>query len=177
MKLNQSKIYLPLVVVLILTLFLTISSISGKVTIANASSSSSATATTTFNGGTENQVIRIVNQKRSEVGAKKLKKRAVLNEIARIRANQICNSSELSHSNLDGITVFDLLANYGMTFMAAGEDLAMGTASIMSAENTVNLWMNSPAHRNILLNGIYRRVGVGVIDANGNRIVTIVLIN
>jgi len=68
MKLNQSKIYLPLVVVLILTLFLTISQVSGKVTIANASSSSSATATTTFNGGTENQVIRIVNQKRSEVG-------------------------------------------------------------------------------------------------------------
>lgn len=34
--------------------------------------------------------------------------------------------------------------------MAAGEDLAMGTASIMSAENIVNLWMNSPAHRHHL---------------------------
>jgi uncharacterized protein YkwD len=149
MKLNQSKIYLPLVVILIITLFLTISPVSGKITIANASNSSSAASAVTFNNGTENQVLKIVNQKRSEVGAKKLKKRAVLTEIARIRADQICNSSELSHSNSDGSTVFDLLANYGITFMAAGEDLAIGTASIMSAENIVNLHNHIISHKDI----------------------------
>jgi len=177
MKVNLGKIYLPFVVVPILALFLTFLPAPGEAIVAKASSSSTATAAVTFNRRIENQVIKIVNQKRSEIGAKKLKKRTVLTEIARVRANQICNSSVLSHSNPDGSNVFDILANYGISFMAAGEDLAMGTASIMSAENIVNLWMNSSAHRNILLNGSYGRVGVGVIDSNGNRIVSIVLIN
>jgi|tagenome__1003787_1003787.scaffolds.fasta_scaffold20814468_1 uncharacterized protein YkwD len=46
---------------------------------------------------------------------------------------------------------------------ALGEDIAWGEASLSSPGAIVEAWMNSPAHRAVILNGEYREAGVGIV--------------
>ncbi len=43
-----------------------------------------------------------------------------------------------------------------------GENIAWGTGKYGSPEGLVKLWMNSPAHRKIILTRSLKRVGLGV---------------
>ena len=46
---------------------------------------------------------------------------------------------------------------------ALGEDIAWGEGSLSTPESIVTAWMNSPAHRAVILDGDFRDAGVGVI--------------
>lgn len=43
-----------------------------------------------------------------------------------------------------------------------GETLAWGTGSRAEPQAIVEAWLNSPPHRRILLDAVYRRVGIGI---------------
>ena len=56
-----------------------------------------------------------------------------------------------------------MIKNYGITYKAAGENIA-GNSSNSGA---VTAWMNSEGHRANILNASYNRIGVGYV-AEGN---------
>ena len=49
--------------------------------------------------------------------------------------------------------------------LITGEDIGLGTGSLATPAQMVNSWLNSPAHREIMLDPAFRDIGVGVIAA------------
>jgi uncharacterized protein YkwD len=75
---------------------------------------------------------------------------------------------QLNH-NLDG-DLEDRLRRHGY-YGAAGEALAVGP---VDAQTLLDVWLNSPPHRDIILGAQYADIGLGCYvgwhsDANGNR--------
>ncbi|MPN28838.1 hypothetical protein SDC9_176283 [bioreactor metagenome] len=53
---------------------------------------------------------------------------------------------------------FDMMKQFGISYRAAGENIAMGYSS---AAAVVEGWMNSPGHRANILNASFTHIGVG----------------
>ena len=53
-----------------------------------------------------------------------------------------------------------MLSSFGISYRAAGENIAIGYAT---PEAVVNAWMNSPGHRANILNPSYTQLGVGYV--------------
>jgi hypothetical protein len=65
-----------------------------------------------------------------------------------------------AHESSTGEKVSDLAKKFGYDFLLIGENLAMGNFS--SDEDLVLAWMESPGHRENILNEKYQEIGVAV---------------
>jgi uncharacterized protein YkwD len=65
-----------------------------------------------------------------------------------------------AHESPTGEKVSDLAKKFGYDFLLIGENLAMGNFS--SDEDLVLAWMESPGHRENILNEKYQEIGVAV---------------
>jgi uncharacterized protein YkwD len=65
-----------------------------------------------------------------------------------------------AHVDPDGTTPFDRMKRGGVTFRAAGENLALAPTVDVAHEGL----MNSPGHRANILNPSFHRIGIGVAD-------------
>jgi len=114
----------------------------------------------------ENKVISIVNVERSKAGVSTLKGNWQLSRIARYKAEEMRDKNYFSHISPSFGSPFDMLKSFGMTFSAAGENIALGQqdpGSVMTS------WMNSQGHKENILNVNYTEIGVGVAKgSNGN---------
>lgn len=81
---------------------------------------------------------------------------------AQAKATDMVARDYWSHTTPDGKQPWSFVSDAGYHYVAIGENLAYGFSSSTSA---VNGWMNSPPHRNNLLNRAYTDVGFGVADA------------
>jgi len=54
---------------------------------------------------------------------------------------------------------FDMMKQYGISYRAAGENIAMGQTS---PQQVMQGWMNSPGHRANILNASFTQIGVGI---------------
>jgi uncharacterized protein YkwD len=91
------------------------------------------------------QVISLINQQRAQKGLGLLSSSARLSEHSQEWATYMANQSALEYS----------------TMGAAGEVIAGGT---LLAERAVQVWLNSPDDRGILLNPNFSRVGSGYVN-------------
>ncbi len=70
-----------------------------------------------------------------------------------------------SHNSPTYGSAFDMMKDYGISYMTAGENIAKGQKS---AEAVMNAWMNSQGHRANILRDRYTELGVGyAVDENG----------
>ena len=106
----------------------------------------------------EAEVLRLVNEIREENGLPKFSTSASLNAAAARRAEEL--SVSFSHTRPDNSSCFTVLGEFGITYRAAGENVAAGQPS---PQAVVNSWMNSPKHRENILNSAFTRMGVGYI--------------
>ena len=104
----------------------------------------------------EEEVLRLVNIERAKVGAPPLRKEAPLSMAARTRARE--QEILFSHTRPDGSSWLTVLLEYGVNFWSAGENLFVGPTT---PEAAVRGWMNSPGHRENMLNPNFTRMGVG----------------
>jgi uncharacterized protein YkwD len=81
-----------------------------------------------------------------------------LNSVAQAHARDMADRGYFSHVTPEGKTLSQRLREAGIPFSAAGENIAAN----FSARATVQAWMESPGHRQNLLNGTFRKLGVGV---------------
>jgi uncharacterized protein YkwD len=70
------------------------------------------------------------------------------------------------HVSPDGGTLVDRLTAVGYLgaadVWAAGENIGWGTGTLSTAESMVQAWMNSPPHRENVLDSSFREIGLGI---------------
>jgi uncharacterized protein YkwD/V8-like Glu-specific endopeptidase len=112
----------------------------------------------------EQQVFDLLNQQRAANGAGAVKCDPLAVKVARAHSQDMCDQHYFSHTSLDGRSPWDRLRAGGVTFSAAGENIAYGYAS---AQSVTNGWMNSSGHRQNMLNPSWTRVGIGYVACGG----------
>ncbi|MFT5871191.1 MAG: putative YkwD family protein/spore coat assembly protein SafA [Clostridium sp.] len=115
----------------------------------------SSTVTTTLEG----QVVVLVNKERAKVGLAPLKANWELSRVARYKSQDMIDKNYFSHTSPTYGSPFDMMKNFGIKYMSAGENIAYGQptpASVMTG------WMNSAGHKANILSKNYTEIGVGV---------------
>lgn len=103
------------------------------------------------------EVLKLLNKERANVGLKPLTTTTILQNAAYKRSNEIV--STFAHTRPDGSSCFTVLGDYNISYTAAGENIAAGQKT---PSEVMKAWMNSEGHRENILNGKFGKVGIGV---------------
>jgi uncharacterized protein YkwD len=113
------------------------------------------------------ELFRLTNLERTDAGLPALSMgNGGLLEAAGIRADEIVTL--FSHTRPDGSDCFSVLDKCGVTFSAAGENIAMATAGYRSPEQVMDMWMGSAGHRANILSLNFTSLGIGYCKAGGS---------
>ncbi len=110
----------------------------------------------------EQQVFALINAERVEEDIAPLTHDVLLSEVARCHSEDMLARGFFSHTNPDGEDPFDRLANAGVTYRIAGENVAMLSNYPNPAEGVVEGWMDSAGHRENILRVSFTHSGLGV---------------
>ena len=108
----------------------------------------------------EEQVVVLVNEQRAENGLAPLTLSAELSNVARIKSQDMRDLNYFSHTSPTYGSPFEMLTHFGISYRAAGENIAMG---YKTPEAVMEAWMNSPGHRANILSASYTQIGVGYV--------------
>lgn len=112
---------------------------------------------------TPERVIELTNQKRAELGLSPLKQNSLLSEAARRKAGDMFAFNYWAHNSPSGRDPWSFFKEVGYKYRYAGENLAR---DFQDPESVVQAWMNSPSHRENIVNGKYQEIGVAVVDGS-----------
>lgn len=104
------------------------------------------------------QVLDLVNQERTKEGLNILSLNSDLSKMALAKAQDMNNNNYFDHQSPTYGSPFDMMKTFGITYNAAGENIAKGQTT---AEEVMNQWMNSPGHRANIMNSSYTEIGIG----------------
>lgn len=110
----------------------------------------------------EKEVLRLVNIERTNEGLKPLILNVKLSGIARIKSQDMYDNNYFSHTSPVYGTPFEMMKQFGISYMAAAENIASGYATPSAV---VKAWMNSTGHRQNILNARFTQIGVGHITS------------
>ncbi len=126
-----------------------------------APSSSAGSSYSSF----QNQVLTLVNQQRAANGLKALSMDSALTKTATLKSQDMAKLGYFDHTSPTYGSPFDMMKQFGITYRAAGENIAMGQTS---PQQVMQDWMNSPGHRANILNSSFTKLGVGIAqNSNG----------
>jgi uncharacterized protein YkwD/uncharacterized membrane protein required for colicin V production len=108
----------------------------------------------------EAAMLVLLNRARAENGLEPVVMDPTIREVARGYSVTMFQQGYFAHLGEDGSTPFDRMRAGGVNFRAAGENLALAPTVQVAHDGL----MNSPGHRANILNGRYRRIGIGVAD-------------
>lgn len=109
----------------------------------------------------EKEMLLMVNKERTSRGLGALSPGSnALIEVARNHCGDMFERGYFSHYTPDGLSPFDRMLNAGVSFAAAGENLALAP----NVELAHRGLMQSPGHMANILSEDFGRVGIGVID-------------
>lgn len=109
------------------------------------------------------EVIRLTNVQRQANGLSALNENATLDSAALAKGNDMLAKGYWAHFAPDGTSPWSFFLSFGYKYRYAGENLARDFSDPSSA---VNAWMNSPTHRENILNPNYKEIGVGVVQGS-----------
>jgi uncharacterized YkwD family protein len=113
----------------------------------------------------EKQVGNLVNEERKKAGLKPLQLDTKLSDVAREKSKDMMNKGYFSHQSPTYGSPFDMMKQFGITYRAAGENIAKGQ---QTPQEVMKAWMNSEGHRANILNGSFTHIGVGFVkDSQG----------
>ena len=117
-----------------------------------------------------------INAERRKAGVSEMSIDYTMCKLAGVRAKEI--SKNQLHTRPDGRKYNTIYADYGVTKpKATGENIAWAT-SFDSARDIVNYWMESTmGHREVMLNGKYKRFGIAMIRSGGKDYAVLMLAN
>lgn len=102
-------------------------------------------------------LIDLSNDDRLESGLSPLKRNPLLEDAAQMKANHMAENSYFAHTSPDGTTPWYWINQSGYKFRTAGENLAVHFTDSREVEEA---WMNSPRHRDNILNQNYTEIGI-----------------
>ena len=106
----------------------------------------------------EQEVIRLVNEKRAEQGLSPLLYDWELGRVARYKSEDMRDNGYFSHTSPTYGSPFQMMKSFGIRYRMAGENIAKGQ---LTPAAVVNAWMNSAGHRANILNPSFTYIGVG----------------
>lgn len=124
-------------------------------------------STVTF--GLERKAFELLNQERISGGLMPLKWNNEMAKIARYHSENMARGNYFSHREADGSMVNDRADLFGMSdWKSIGENIAFNRGFKLPADSACQQWMNSPAHRDNILDKRWKEAGIGVaIAADG----------
>lgn len=108
----------------------------------------------------EMQMLEMVNKERTSRGLNALKPDPEMTRVARAHSRDMFVRGYFAHVNPDGKDPFDRMKSAKVSFMHAGENLALANTLQIAHTNL----MNSPGHRANILRPGFGRLGIGVLD-------------
>jgi len=105
-------------------------------------------------------VLAWTNLQREQNGLPPLLEDSLLDSIAKAKLQDMFDKQYFAHVSPIGIGVGDLAMQYGYEFIAIGENLALGNYE--NDQDLVQAWMDSPGHRENILNQRYEAIGIAV---------------
>lgn len=127
-------------------------------------STTPVTSTSSDIDAIEAAVVELTNAERVKAGLEPLKTYAPLMAAAREKSQDMKDKSYFSHTSPTYGSPFDRLKALGISYKAAGENIAKGQRT---AEEVVTAWMNSEGHRANILDSNFTHIGVGYVK-DGN---------
>lgn len=128
----------------------------------NSSGGSGSSTTTTNLTADELEVFNLINAQRTKNGLSALKIDSEVQNVARIKAQDMVNNNYFSHNSPIYGSPFDMLKSFKVSYKTAGENIA-GNSSNSAA---VNAWMNSSGHKANILNSSFNYTGIGVVTGS-----------
>lgn len=104
------------------------------------------------------QIVDLVNKERAAAGLSPVSALDSLNKVAAAKATDMRTNNYFSHTSPTYGSPFDMMATFGITYRAAGENIAMGQKS---PQEVMTAWMNSEGHRANILSANFNYIGVG----------------
>ena len=115
--------------------------------------------------GKAEDVASFTNDERAARGLTNLRIDERLMEAAAERARECAVMYD--HTRPDGSSFDTVLDEYGIDYRQCGENLYYDTYDNVFATRMVKGWMNSPPHRDNMLDPDFTHIGVGVYTVNG----------
>lgn len=117
------------------------------------------------------------NSQRASDGDGQLAINSQLMNAAQAKANDMATRNYWSHNTPDGQEPWVFVRDAGYKYQAVGENLAYG---FTDSNATITGWLNSPSHRENMLNGTYTEVGFGIANSenyqtNGNQTIVVAM--
>lgn len=112
----------------------------------------------------EKKVVELTNVERAKQGLAPLTLDTELSKVARTKSQDMKNKNYFDHNSPTYGSPFDMMKSFGISYRAAGENIAMGQTT---PEQVVQAWMDSPGHRANIMNSSFTHIGVGYV-ASGN---------
>lgn len=137
---------------------------SGGSSTGGGSTNGSGNTTTSTSGLTtdELEVFNLINKQRTKKGLSALKIDSEVQNVARIKAQDMVNNNYFSHTSPTYGSPFDMLNSFKVSYKTAGENIA-GNSSNSAA---VTAWMNSSGHKANILNSSFNYTGIGVVKGS-----------
>lgn len=110
---------------------------------------------------TPEKIISLTNRERQEMGLSALSLNKKLSEAAQMKAGDMFAFDYWAHSSPSGKDPWFFFEEAGYNYRVAGENLAR---DFKDPESVVKAWMNSPTHRENILNNKFQEIGVAVVD-------------
>lgn len=109
------------------------------------------------------EVIRLTNEKRKQAGLSALVANNVLSNAAQAKGIDMIAKDYWAHVAPDGTQPWKFFGDYGYKYRYAGENLAR---DFSNANSAVEAWMDSPSHKENILNPKYKEIGIGVVEGD-----------
>lgn len=108
----------------------------------------------------EAQMLVLVNKERAKEGLNALAPDPEMQRVARAHSKDMFARSYFAHVDPDGRDPFDRMHVGGVTFLSAGENLALAQTLAQAHDGL----MHSPGHRANILQPQFGRLGIGILD-------------
>lgn len=107
------------------------------------------------------QVIEATNHEREKLALTPLKLSDVLSQAAAEKAAHMFANDYWAHISPQGVTPWYFMHKYNYSYSVAGENLAR---DFNDTESMTQAWMDSPTHRENIVNPKYSEIGIAVVN-------------
>ena len=114
--------------------------------------------TNIFSAVLSNVLVDLTNSDRLNNNLIALKTNLLLEQAAKLKAENMAELSYFSHTSPNGKTPWKWLDEVGYSFRYAGENLAVNFSDSIDVEKA---WMNSVSHKKNILNSNFTEIGIG----------------
>jgi hypothetical protein len=104
-------------------------------------------------------LVELTNKTREQYNVNPLNPNSTLMSAAQAKAEHMVDNNYFAHFAPDGKTPWEFFEESGYSYKIAGENLAITNED---EQAVINGWMNSPTHRDNLLNNQYSDIGIGI---------------